>query len=131
MNENQCMCTYLCVFVHKYLILCSLCQLMTFAQENSVLPTTFGIGWTKLLFSRQFPSDFLILWDAIVAAEFTLIEPLLASMVLALRTLLMDGDSCRCNVLLVSKYPQSVDVKFVLSLALHLHMPEHHEQPRR
>jgi len=100
-------------------------------QLNDVLPTTFGTGWTRLLFSRQFPADFLVLWDAIVASEFSLVEPVVVAMIVAIRRLLLDGDNCKCNVLLVSKYPQAVDVRYVLALALHLKWPDAHAQPRR
>ena len=36
----------------------------------NILPTTFGINWTKLLFTRQFP-DYFHLWDAIIVSKFT------------------------------------------------------------
>ena len=56
-----------------------------------VLPTTFGTCWTKLLFSRQFQVDYLVLWDAIIATGFTLVDYVVVAMVtkLYLRTCLL------------------------------------------
>lgn len=47
---------------------------------NHVLPTTFGINWTKLLFTRQF-ADYFHLWDAIIVSKFTLVDYIVVAMV--------------------------------------------------
>ena len=49
----------------------------------SILPTTFGINWTKLLFTRQF-DDYFHLWDAIIVSKFTLVDYIVVAMVSAL-----------------------------------------------
>lgn len=48
---------------------------------------------------------------------------------IAIRSVLLPGDSIRCNQLLVSKYPDSVDVRHVISLALHIHEPLKYNRP--
>ena len=45
------------------------------------MPTTFGSNWTKLIFSRQFPKEFVLLWDAVYALGFDLIESIFVAMV--------------------------------------------------
>ena len=52
-------------------------------------------------------------------------------MIIAMRSLLLDGDCNKCNLLLVSKYPQTIDVKFVLALALYVQEPMCHPYPSR
>lgn len=94
-----------------------------------VLPTTFGINWTKLLFSRQFKA-YLSLWDAILASKFTLVDYLVVAMVLAIRPMLLSGDSNQCNSLLVSRYPTNVRVDYVISLGLHLQDSFKFSKPR-
>ena len=46
----------------------------------NILPTTFGINWTKLLFTRQF-DDYFHLWDAIIVSKFTLVDYIVVAMV--------------------------------------------------
>ncbi len=46
----------------------------------SILPTTFGINWTKLLFTRQFV-DYFHLWDAVIVTKFTLVDYIVVAMV--------------------------------------------------
>lgn len=56
----------------------------------NVLPTTFGINWTKLLFTRQF-SDYFHIWDAVVVSKFTLVDYIVVAMVTqSLRKMLFD-----------------------------------------
>ena len=43
----------------------------------------------------------------------------------------MEADSNKCNVLLISKYPDSVDVRFVITLALHIESPMVYNKPHR
>ncbi len=107
-------------------------KLYAHLKELEILPTTFGTNWTKLLFSRQFPaSDFLFLWDSIVASGFSLVDYIVVAMVIAIRSLLLEGDSIKCNALLVSKYPNSIDIKYVLAEALHVQEPLRHPMPNR
>lgn len=49
--------------------------------------------------------------------------------IISIKRLLLAGDSIRCNQLLVSKYPDSVDVRHVISLALHIHEPMRYNRP--
>lgn len=98
-------------------------------ENLSVLPTTFGVNWTKLLFSRQFKA-YLSLWDAILASLFTLVDYIVVAMVLAIRPMLLAGDSNQCNSLLVSRYPFNVRVDYVISLALHLQDSFRFSKPR-
>ena len=49
-------------------------------EALSVLPTTFGMNWTKLLFSRQFKA-YLSMWDAILASRFYLVDYIVVAMV--------------------------------------------------
>ena len=48
--------------------------------SQSILPTTFGVNWTKLLFTRQF-SDYFHLWDAVIVSKFTLVDYIVVAMV--------------------------------------------------
>lgn len=45
-----------------------------------VLPTTFGVNWTKLLFTRQF-TDYFPLWDAVIVSNFSLVDYIVVAMV--------------------------------------------------
>lgn len=85
----------------------------------NILPTTFGINWTKLLFTRQFP-DYFHLWDAIIVSKFTLVDYIVVAMVLSVQSILAKGDSNSCNTVLVSKYPSNVCPRYITKLALHL-----------
>lgn len=49
---------------------------------------------------------------------------------MAIRGLLLNGDDSQCNHLLVSKYPENVDVQYVIGLALHLQEPLAFSRPR-
>ncbi|TRY64341.1 hypothetical protein TCAL_00845 [Tigriopus californicus] len=95
----------------------------------SIIPTTFGLNWTKLLFSRQF-KDYEVLWDFIFSTQCSSIDYILVAMVIAIRSLLLNGDDSQCNQLLVSKYPDNVDVLYVIGLALHLQQPSMFSRPR-
>ena len=55
-------------------------ELFDHLQEMCIIPTTFGTNWTKLLFSRQF-ADYLIVWDAVIATNFTVVEHVVVAMV--------------------------------------------------
>ena len=55
-------------------------KLYNHLNSNLVLPTTFGTNWTKLLFSRQF-KDYVVVWDAVIASGFTLVDFLVVAMV--------------------------------------------------
>ena len=88
------------------------------ALEYSKCPD-FGINWTKLLFTRQFP-DYFHLWDAIIVSKFTLVDYIVVAMVLSVQSILAKGDSNSCNTVLVSKYPSNVCPRYITKLALHL-----------
>ena len=49
-------------------------------QAMNVVPTTFALNWTRLLFSRQIP-EYLTVWDSIFASNFSLIDYIVAAMV--------------------------------------------------
>ena len=55
-------------------------ELYDHLEECHVIPTTFGINWTKLLFSRQF-EEYYRLWDHIVASQFLTVDFILVAMV--------------------------------------------------
>ncbi len=55
-------------------------DLFNHLEGNGILPSTFGIKWTKLLFSRQV-ADYIPLWDAIIVSKFSLVDYIVASMV--------------------------------------------------
>jgi hypothetical protein len=55
-------------------------ELYEHLQNMQVIPTTFGINWTKLLFSRQFQS-YLVIWDSIIATHFSLVDYIIVAMV--------------------------------------------------
>ena len=46
-----------------------------------ILPTTFGVNWTKLLFTRQF-TDYNLVWDAVMVSKFTLVDYIVVAMVI-------------------------------------------------
>lgn len=95
----------------------------------NILPTTFGINWTKLLFTRQFP-DYFHLWDAIIVSKFTLVDYIVVAMVLAVQSILVKGDSNSCNTVLVSKYPSNVCPRYITKLALHLQDTKAFHKPK-
>ena len=98
-------------------------------QSLGIVPATFATNWTKLLFSRQFPSDFLLLWDGAVAAGFLdFVDHSVVAMVWAVRGALLDGDCIRCNSILVSKYPRSVEARSVLRRAIQMRRPQHDQR---
>lgn len=84
-----------------------------------ILPTTFGVNWTKLLFTRQF-TDYNLVWDAVMVSKFTLVDYIVVAMVMAIRSKLIIGDSNDCNMILVAKYPVNVSPHFTIRLALYL-----------
>ncbi len=55
--------------------------LFNYLEECFIIPTTFGTSWTKLLFSRQI-TEYLILWDAIVATDFAIVDFVVVAMVM-------------------------------------------------
>ena len=84
-----------------------------------IFSATFGVNWTKLLFTRQI-TDFYHVWDTIIVSKFMLVDYIVVAMVLAIRSELMQGDSTRCNSMLVSRYPPTVCPRYITKLALHL-----------
>ena len=56
-------------------------ELYNHLNSNFVLPTTFGTKWTKVLFSRQF-SEYILVWDAVIASDFTLVDFFIVAMVI-------------------------------------------------
>lgn len=104
-------------------------ELFDHLTSLSIIPTTFGLNWTKLLFSRQL-KDYEVMWDFIFSTQLSSIDFTLVAMVMAIRGLLLNGDDSQCNHLLVSKYPENVDVQYVIGLALHLQEPLAFSRPR-
>ena len=101
-------------------------------SQLDILPTTFGTNWTKLIFCRQFAAtDHLLIWDAVIAAGFTLIDCVVVAMLIAVRSLLLKGDAIDCNQLLVARYPDNVDPLFVIALAVHIQEPMRYNMPQR
>ncbi|XP_040575880.1 TBC1 domain family member 5 [Lepeophtheirus salmonis] len=91
-------------------------------EELGIIPSTFGLNWLKLMYSRQFFDDyaFLEIWDAIFATNFILQDFILVAMVHAIRTQLLVSDNTGCNTLLVSSYPKFVDVRYIVQYSLYL-----------
>lgn len=94
-------------------------KLFDHLQNLQILPTTFGINWTKLLFTRQF-TDYCKLWDAVMVSKFSLVDYIVVAMVVAIKSKLILGDSNTCNMHLVSQYPNNVNPRYVIQLALYL-----------
>ncbi|KAL0271183.1 UNVERIFIED_CONTAM: hypothetical protein PYX00_008359 [Menopon gallinae] len=90
----------------------------------------FGIRWLRLLFGREFPfQELLVLWDAIFAVDnFELVNYVVVAMLTAIRSILLAGDYTTCLTNLM-RYPNGVDVMFVIEYALHLMNPALYPAP--
>lgn len=90
----------------------------------------FGIRWLRLLFGREFPlHSVLCLWDTIFADSISLdlADYIFAAMLVAIRDRLLSSDNSQCLSLLM-RYPEDVDVFYVVKLALHFR--DHYKYPR-
>ncbi|KAI0105420.1 rab-GTPase-TBC domain-containing protein [Nemania sp. FL0031] len=82
-------------------------ELSTHLKNIEVLPQVFLIRWIRLLFSREFPFDqMLILWDTLFSIDptFKLIDLICTSMLLRIRWELLEADYSVALQLLL-KYP--------------------------
>ncbi|KAI8635067.1 RabGAP/TBC [Xylariaceae sp. FL1651] len=82
-------------------------ELSTHLKNIEILPQVFLIRWIRLLFSREFPFDqMLILWDTLFSIDpsFTLIDLVCTSMLLRIRWDLLKADYTVALQLLL-KYP--------------------------
>ncbi|KAI1326357.1 rab-GTPase-TBC domain-containing protein [Xylariaceae sp. FL0255] len=82
-------------------------ELSNHLKSIEILPQIFLIRWIRLLFSREFPFDqVLILWDTLfsIDPEFKLIDLVCTSMLLRIRWELLEADYAMALQLLL-KYP--------------------------
>ncbi|KAI1078427.1 RabGAP/TBC [Whalleya microplaca] len=82
-------------------------ELSTYLKNIDILPQVFLIRWIRLLFSREFPFEqMLILWDTIFAIDptFKLIDLVCTAMLVRIRWDLLDADYTGALQLLL-KYP--------------------------
>ncbi|KAL5629106.1 hypothetical protein BROUX41_002497 [Berkeleyomyces rouxiae] len=104
-------------------------QLAQHFKDVGILPQIFLIRWLRLLFSREFPfEDLLVFWDTIFAVDpnLELIDLICVAMMLRIRWMLIEADYAGCLQLLL-KYPAPTGengphtfVEDALSLRLHL-----------
>lgn len=93
-------------------------------------PQVYGIRWLRLLFSREYPlSSVLSLWDTIFADSISLdlSDYIFVAMLIAIREQLLTADYSGCLGLLM-RYPDNVEVSYVIKLALHYR--DHYKYPR-
>ncbi|KAI0380895.1 RabGAP/TBC [Hypomontagnella monticulosa] len=82
-------------------------ELSTHLKNIEILPQVFLIRWVRLLFSREFPFDqMLVLWDTLFSADptFRLIDLICTSMLIRVRWDLLNADYTVALQLLL-KYP--------------------------
>lgn len=91
----------------------------------------FGIRWLRLLFGREFGLlDLLMLWDAIFAEDdkFHLTSYVVVAMLIAIRDQIIKCDYTSCLTYLM-KYPNTIDITFIIKLALHIKSPQKYGNP--
>ncbi|KAI1103763.1 RabGAP/TBC [Jackrogersella minutella] len=82
-------------------------ELSTHLKNIEILPQVFLIRWIRLLFSREFPFDeMLVLWDTLFSVDpsFKLIDLVCTAMIIRIRWDLLDADYTVALQLLL-KYP--------------------------
>nr|XP_024215166.1 TBC1 domain family member 5 [Halyomorpha halys] len=87
--------------------------------------------WLRLLFGREFPlQDLLVLWDAIFAdsSSFDLVNYIVVSMLVAIRSSLLKSDYTNCLTQLM-RYPGSMDISIIIDYALYLKAPSKFSPP--
>ncbi|PHH63931.1 hypothetical protein CDD81_5150 [Ophiocordyceps australis] len=83
-------------------------ELASHLSNVDILPQIFLIRWIRLLFSREFPFDqVLILWDSIFAVDpsLDLVDFICCAMLIRIRSQLLQADYSACLQLLL-KYPR-------------------------
>ncbi|GBN45235.1 TBC1 domain family member 5 [Araneus ventricosus] len=107
--------------------------LFSYFEQLEITPQIFGIRWLRLLFGREFTiHDLLIVWDAIFADSITfhLVDYIFLAMLISIRDLLLKGDYATCLSHLM-RFPNVVDVHYIVDLALHLREPDRVKMPER
>lgn len=82
-------------------------ELSNHLKDNEVLPQIFLIRWIRLLFSREYPFDqMLVLWDTLFAVDSSLdlVDLICTAMLLRIRWELLEADYSVALTLLL-KYP--------------------------
>ncbi|QUC19438.1 uncharacterized protein UV8b_03679 [Ustilaginoidea virens] len=94
-------------YIHEYCLQKVDPELATHLSNIEILPQIFLIRWIRLLFSREFPlNQLLVLWDTIFAVDpsLKLIDLVCVSMLVRVRWQLLEADYSVCLQLLL-KYP--------------------------
>ncbi|CAH0725358.1 unnamed protein product, partial [Brenthis ino] len=105
-------------------------ELASHLADCNISMELFGIRWLRLLFGREFPrSEIPNLWGFIFSDGPMLpnVHYVIISMLLSIRTVLLDSDTG--NALSVLMRPSSVSVGHVCALALHLRCPHLYPKP--
>ncbi|CAL1291058.1 unnamed protein product [Larinioides sclopetarius] len=103
----------------------------SYFEQLEITPQIFGIRWLRLLFGREFTiHDLLIVWDAIFADSITfhLVDYIFVAMLISIRDLLLKGDYATCLSHLM-RFPNVVDVHYIVDLALQLREPDYTKLP--
>ncbi|KAI0480846.1 RabGAP/TBC [Xylariaceae sp. FL0804] len=82
-------------YIHEVLLSRVDPELSAHLKDIEILPQVFLIRWIRLLFSREFPFDqMLILWDTLFAVDpsFTLIDLICTAMLIRIRWDLLNAD---------------------------------------
>lgn len=106
-------------------------QLFQHLEKLDIPLQLFGIRWLRLLFGREFPlQDLLVLWDAIFAdsSSFDLVNYIVVSMLVAIRSSLLKSDYTKCLTQLM-RYPGSMDISIIIDYALYLKAPSKFSPP--
>lgn len=106
-------------------------ELFLYFEQMEITPQIFGIRWLRLLFGREFSiHDLLIVWDAIFADSntFDIVDHIFVAMLISIRELLLQGDYASCLSHLM-RFPNVVDVHYIVNLALHLRDPDCVKKP--
>jgi len=116
-------------FIHHQLLPALDPGLYEHLQEMEVQPNIYLLRWFRLLFSREFHiEDVILLWDGIFAQNeadlesaqaFALTDFICVAMLLYVRPQLMDGDSMSCMRRLL-RFPPVEDVYVIVERAMAL-----------
>ncbi|XP_031560897.1 TBC1 domain family member 5-like isoform X2 [Actinia tenebrosa] len=84
-------------------------------KELNIVPQVYGLRWIRLLFSREFPfEDVLVIWDALFAegSHLDLVDYIYIVMLQTIRNQLMAGNYVTCMGLLM-KFPRAYSEVYV------------------
>ncbi|KAI5804343.1 rab-GTPase-TBC domain-containing protein [Geopyxis carbonaria] len=106
-------------YIHETLLMVTDPELGNHLKELDVLPQVFLIRWIRLLFSREFPfEELLVVWDYLFAedTDLHLVDLVCVAMLLRIRWQLMEADYSTALTLVLrypSPHPPSLPVTFV------------------